>query len=235
MPVRRTQLGRNTTPISDTTPQQIIAAPGANQRIVILLWIARNTTAAERPTITLQTTDAVPVVIDQARPGDPATPIVLAGIFRNPAFRPIYLPAGVGLNGVADSAVGDTTVFVLYQLQSADQPGTLFSVNAAPINSPTPQIIVPPPGVGLSLVLHELVVVNATGGQFPAVELQTTSGTPFDVLTPGDPAANVANPGAQRITYQTPLVLDPNEGVQGLDAASAGASTVIAQFTLQRA
>lgn len=97
----------NTTDITDTTAQTIIAAPSDTAQAYYITSVAyMNRTVAEEPFIRLQDTSDTPLRLDNAQLDAP----------NNDKFHsfwpPIKVATGKGINGVATSAVGDVEIVV---------------------------------------------------------------------------------------------------------------------------
>ncbi len=97
--------------ITSVTPVVVLAAPASGKKLRIRKLLIQNTTAAEKPIITLQTTAGSPVVHAVAAPGDPA--VGGNGLLVLDFDPPLKLAVDVGLNAKADSSVGDVYVTAL--------------------------------------------------------------------------------------------------------------------------
>ena len=99
--------GRNTTDITDTTVQAILAAPAsASQSYYITSISYMNRTEAEIPFVRVQDNAATPLVYDVANLKTPNASTL--HLF----WPPLRIAAGAALNGMAVTAVGDVEICV---------------------------------------------------------------------------------------------------------------------------
>lgn len=93
----------NSVLITSTSLQAIATAPATGYSLWVLSVTVSNPTASETPIITLQDTTGTPITFAIVAPG--------ASSVRTVEFKPpIQIATAKGLQGKADSSVGDVTV-----------------------------------------------------------------------------------------------------------------------------